>query len=259
MLKKLYPLFPKHHHYIEPFCGSCVVLLNKEKSKVEIVNDKYEEIYNFFNVVKNKPNEFYDSFKYTLTSRVYYNALHGTDPSGLNDVQRAHRFYYIMRHTYNNTPRYRRFRASRVAKIGVDYDKLKEHIDKIYDRIKNVILECSDYKDVIRRYDAVNNFFFIDPPYYDPNTKDGRTLLYEHALTKDDFKVLANACANIKGKFLMTINDHEYVRECFRGFNINPISHIYNSVKSKQTEYRVTELLISNYQVRIKTYPLRRR
>ena len=112
---------------------------------------------------------------------------------------------------------------------------------------------------MIRRYDAVNNFFFIDPPYYDPNTKDGRTLLYEHALTKKDFKVLAATCATIKGKFLMTINDHEYIRECFRRFNINPISHIYNSVKSKQTEYRVTELLISNYPVRIKTYPLRRR
>ena len=259
MLKKLYPLFPKHHHYVEPFCGSCVVLLNKSKSKVEIVNDVDKEIYNFFNVVKNKHDDFYESFKYTFASRVRYNLLFNIDPSTLDDVQRAHRFYYIVRHAYNNIPKFRMFRTSRNAKLGINYDKLREHIDKIYDRIKNVIVECLDYRDVIKKYDAANNFFFIDPPYYDPVTKDGHKPEYVHALTKDDFKILANRCKKIKGKFLMTINNHQYIRDTFSDFNIKPIQHAYNSARSTPSDAQVTELLISNYPLEAKSYLLHRR
>lgn len=258
MLKKLYPLFPKHYMYIEPFCGSCVVLLNKKLSNVEVVNDRWEEIYNLFTVVKNKPEEFYDAFKYTFSSRVYFNRILNTDITKLNDIQRAHCFYYKMYHSYSTMWHSTSFRTSSIRKNALNYNKLKGIIDRTYDRLKNVKIECLDYSELFKIYDEKNNFFFLDPPYYDESTSDGHKPEYVHNFTKEDFLTFAENLGNLKGKFLMTINDCSFIRETFKDFLQTKINHVYGTAKSVYGQVDVTELLISNYDLTPKRYPLKR-
>lgn len=43
--------FPRHRIYVEPFGGSCSVLLRKKRSEVEVYNDLDSEIVNLFRVV----------------------------------------------------------------------------------------------------------------------------------------------------------------------------------------------------------------
>ena len=49
--------FPEHKVYLEPFCGSCIVLFEKPKSFVEIVNDLDGRIINMFNIIRSNPKE----------------------------------------------------------------------------------------------------------------------------------------------------------------------------------------------------------
>jgi DNA adenine methylase len=49
--------FPEHRVYLEPFCGSCAVLLAKPPSFVEIVNDLDRRIISMFDVLRQRPWE----------------------------------------------------------------------------------------------------------------------------------------------------------------------------------------------------------
>jgi DNA adenine methylase len=60
---------------------------------------------------------------------------------------------------------------------------------------------------------------------------------------------MAGNLARIKGKFLMSLNDHPEVRRIFRNFRIQPVSLKYSCMGAKsngRTKSR-GELLISNY------------
>ena len=257
MVKKLLPLFPKHFSYVEPFCGSCVVLLNKVPANKEVINDSYNEIYNLFTVVKNKPKEFYDSFKYTFTSRSYFNYVSNMNTDNLTDVQRAHRFFYFICHVYNNAPTNTVFRTYVHKASKLDYNNIQNKIDKVYDRLKNVVIECLDYVDVVSKYDHERTFYFIDPPYFYTKTKSGRRYEYTDTFETKDFLRLSSILKEIKGKFLMTINDCEFIRDVYRDFNLSTIDTTYGCNSRMNGIAKHTELLVSNYDIKPRRWKLK--
>src|SRR6266498_2702565 len=88
-------LLPPHTCYVEVFGGAAWVLFGKPPSDVEVLNDIDQELINFFRVVRTKPEDFLASFDLELVSRAEFRRLASLDPSELNEVQRAHRFYYL--------------------------------------------------------------------------------------------------------------------------------------------------------------------
>ncbi len=64
-----------------------------------------------------------------------------------------------------------------------------------------------------------------------------------------DFGRLAEVLGGLKGKFLMSLNDHKEVRRIFKGFRIQAVPTKYSSMNARQkgrnTQRR--ELLICNY------------
>jgi DNA adenine methylase len=54
---KLAALFPAHGHYVEPFCGSLAVLLAKEPSRYETVNDIDGELMTFWRVLRDRSGD----------------------------------------------------------------------------------------------------------------------------------------------------------------------------------------------------------
>ena len=91
-------------------------------------------------------------------------------------------------------------------------------------------------------YDSPDTFFFFDPPYERTRT------IYGYSEHKDfDYSRLLEVLRNIRGKFLMTINDSPLLREIFKEFQIKP-TKVYArwSRKTKRAQDR-NELLIMNY------------
>ena len=257
LVNRLKVLFPAHKTYVEPFCGSAVILLNKEPSFQEVINDKNDEIINLFTVVKNKPEAFYESFRYTFSSRTFFNNLVQLDPSTLTDVQRAFRFFYLQRHVINCIPGRYSFRTSRDSKQTINYNSLKKLIDTIYERIKNVKIENLDFREIFRCYDHKSNFFYLDPPYHEVRHSQGKKCEYTYAFTYKDFEALRDCCKNMHGKFLMSLNNTKYVRELFSDFIIRSIHHQWGTKSRTGSDNSVTELLISNYDARVKRFKLK--
>ena len=94
--KYIVPLMPAHTCYVEPFAGAAWVLFGKPPSAIEILNDIDQELINFFRVVREKPEELITSFEWELVARSEFERLAHLDIASLSDVQRAHRFYYLI-------------------------------------------------------------------------------------------------------------------------------------------------------------------
>lgn len=94
--KQITSLFPEHTCYVELFAGAAWVLFGKPPSNVEVLNDIDQDLITFFRVVKEKPEELIASFEWELVSRAEFDRLAQLDTSKLTDVQRAHRFYYLI-------------------------------------------------------------------------------------------------------------------------------------------------------------------
>ena len=54
--------FPEHKVYVEPFFGAGGMFFNKRKAKYNIVNDYDNDVFNLFNVVMHKKDEFIEAF-----------------------------------------------------------------------------------------------------------------------------------------------------------------------------------------------------
>ena len=95
---------------------------------------------------------------------------------------------------------------------------------------------------MINRFDKPGTFFYLDPPYYGNEKEYGEGIFY-----REDFGKLREMLANIKGKFILSINDHPKTREIFKEFKIAKVKTNYNAGAWIGKNKPVTELLISNY------------
>ena len=82
--------------YLEPFCGSCAILLNRAVSRFEIINDLDDLVVNFFRVLRDRPNELIEALSLTPFARQELeNSVVFLENGGksLDDVERARCWY----------------------------------------------------------------------------------------------------------------------------------------------------------------------
>jgi DNA adenine methylase len=242
--KMLIKMFPDEYQaYVEVFGGAGNVLFSKPPSKKEILNDFDGDLVNFWKQVKENHTSLIESFKYILISRQtfdeYAAKLNNSDYK--DDLERAHIYYYINRLTHAGDMKYPKYSKDRKESKRLDLLLLEQNVNQAYDRLVKVEIERLHFKDIITGYDDNKNFFFLDPPYR--NKKK-----YRVSMCEEDYKTLAELCKNLKGKFLMTINDDDFIRELFfhESFFIYA-QKVKNHVNDQKLEK--SELIISNYPI----------
>ncbi len=67
---------PAHHSYLEPYAGGIAVLLNKEPSRIETINDLDRDVVNLFRVIQDPGTreELIQRIVYTPYARAEYDA-----------------------------------------------------------------------------------------------------------------------------------------------------------------------------------------
>lgn len=83
--------------------------------------------------------------------------------------------------------------------------------------------------------------FILNPPYH------GTEKYYEGSFTEADHERLKAVLSSIKGRFILSYNDDAYVRELYKGYNIEEISR-NNSLAGKTKTSEFKELIIRNYE-----------
>ena len=82
--------------------------------------------------------------------------------------------------------------------------------------------------------------YYLDPPYW------GRKL-YRHNFSRADFEELERRLHQIKGKFILSLDDHPEVRKLFANWRLAPVDIAYTA--QRQTGKRYRELLITNFPI----------
>lgn len=218
------------------------MLFHKPKGKdFEVFNDYDELLVNLYRCVRDSPAELKKEMEYILNSRTDFQnmkeLLRGKAP--MPNPKRAAYFYALIRFSYGS---------------GADDYGGKPHsmwkafpmIDAACCRLQRVIIENKPYDKLILQYDRPDTFFYCDPPYYKAEFYPGGNF------TREDHKILADILCSIKGKFLLSYNDCEEIRELYNrpGILIERVTRLSNLglVYEKGKEY--PELIISNYDTR---------
>jgi DNA adenine methylase len=248
--KQIIALLPIHTCYVEPFAGAAWVLFSKSPSDVEILNDKEQELINFFRVAKEKPEELIASFDLELVSRAEFDRLAGLDPSTLTGIQRAHRFYYIIMAGWGGELLYPRFQTSITdgghgnRLIGA-LKTLRQRLQPIHDRLRTVIIENLDWQECIDRYDRQGAVMYVDPPY------PGNKCNYSHNMREWSAHVLLfERLKRAKCKWILSSYNKPEIREQLKEFFIIPVQYSsgMNIEKNGNTRVMNQEILITNFE-----------
>jgi len=240
LAKQIIAIFPEHTTYVEAFAGGAQVLFRKEPSKVEVINDLDGNVVNFYRVCQQHYEELVRYLRFTLASRAWLDLLKATDPASITDIQRAARFYFLQKNSFAGLVRRHNFTARVVLPTNYNAERVPEWIENVHHRLANVQIEALPYEHVLKRYDRPTTLFYLDPPYY------GRKL-YNHNLDPADFEAMAERLKELKGKFVLSLNDLPEVRKIFHGFKMKNVQLAYTGSRHKAKGHRFSELLITNF------------
>lgn len=241
LANKIIPKIPPHTCYCEVFAGAAWLLFRKEESKVEIINDINTDLVTLYRVVKNHLDEFIRYLRWILVSRDEFDRFKKESPDTLTDIQKAVRFYYLVRTGYGSRIVNPTFSIATTGRSSFNLLRIEEDLSAAHIRLSRVYIENMHYEKLITRFDKPHTFFYIDPPYHGYEDCYGKGIF-----GRDDFSRLKDLLKGIKGKFIMSINDTKEIRKMFGEFQIEQVKTTYTAGGANKKK-AVTELLITNF------------
>jgi DNA adenine methylase len=237
---KLLKLVPPHKTYIEPFTGGAALYWKKQPVELEVLNDLDPEIAHAYKFIKNLDEETINKvkkFDWKPNKEKFFRLRDAGVPS--SDLMKFYKFFYVHFHSYGGTRK------------TFGYKKMEPKcFDKYLTysaRMKNTKIFNDDYGKVINKFDSPDTFIYLDPPY--PNEWPGYT--GTKAWGEKDVKRLYEILKASKAKWLLSINDLDWIRPIFKEFNVHKIMvprKLKGAAKGGLAEKY--ELLISNYEIK---------
>ena len=203
--ERIVDLLPDHCHYVEPFAGALTVLLAKQRSRMETVNDLDGDLMCFWRVLRDQPEELARVCALTPHARAGYAAAYDLDVP--DDLERARRVWVLLSQGRGATLRRTGWRYYRNP-AGSTYsmpDYLTAYVGRIPSvaaRLHGVSLEARDALDVIADYGREPDvLLYCDPPYLGST----RAANYRHEITSESsHRDLADALLACKASVVLS-------------------------------------------------------
>lgn len=245
MLPDILPLLPEHTLYCEPFAGGAAVYFAKERAKTNVINDLNQNLITFYKVLKNNPKKLKQLINDTLNSRdEYQHAWHVyKHPLRFTSVERAWAVWVLSKMSFagqfSNSFAFDKQKGKRSQQIANAKLLLT---DELISLLESSTIECDNALTIIKRFDFDAAFFFIDPPYINANMGH-----YSGMFNEQNLQELLEVCANMKGKFMLTMYPHKLIQSFVDryGWKIQVVNRKVTA--SLNTRKDVSEWLIMNY------------
>lgn len=231
---KEFPEKEAYSRYVEVFGGAGWILFSSEKhAKKEIYNDIDGNLVNLFRCVKYHPEEIQKELELVLVSREqFYDAKEQIKIQGLTDIQRAARFYMLIKESFGSD-------HNSFGLVPRDMNKAREYLAVVSKRLSTVVIENADFEKVISSNDKKDTLFYLDPPYY------GAENYYLAKFTQEDHLRLRGILQGIQGRFILSYNDCEFIQEQYRRYNIIKVDRAHNLKTKEKARYH--EVIIKNF------------
>lgn len=210
MAKWIIQHFPAEYQkmtYLEPFFGSGSVFFNKERSRIETINDLDSNVYNLFKVIRDKPQELASGISMTPWCREEYSQSY---IATLDDVEKARKFLVRMWMAIgaksSDRTGWRNNISAENRTIQGFQSVLPQTIIEVTNRLKHnkegtVQIENQDVFKLIERYDRKDVLMYLDPPYV-ISTRHGR--IYKHEFSNEDHIRLLEFCCKSQAKIMIS-------------------------------------------------------
>jgi DNA adenine methylase len=238
---RLIPLFPSHQCYVEVFAGGAALyFLRPVPAPCEVLNDINGDLVRLYRVLKYHLQEFIRQFEFGITSRQIFEWEKSTRPETLTDIQRAARFYYMQHIAFGAKVSGQTY-GTVTEGSSFDITRIGENLTAAWRRLGGTNIENLPWRDCIERYDRPHTFFYMDPPYWE-------TEGYGVPFPFQDYVDMASMLRSMKGKAMVSINDHPDIRKAFDGLPMLELEIAYTLAKGAPTE-KTGELVITNWDV----------
>ncbi len=219
--------------YIEVFGGAGWVLFYKDRhAKLEVYNDADGELVNLMRCIKYHAGELQREIDGYCNAREFFEDISvQINVRGFTDIQRAARYFLRMKLSFGADGR----------TYGCNTKNLSNAIEYLTDVQRrllstSVVIEHKDFENLIKVYDRPKALFYCDPPYHTTEK------YYDVQFTEADHIRLQNTLTAIKGRFLLSYNDDDFVRDLYKGFNISAVER-----NNSLSVGKFKELIITNY------------
>lgn len=230
---KLVRQFPSDYKiYVEVCGGAGSVLFRHVKPPScihEVFNDLDTDIYDMFRAINELTIDDIEAMDFQPTDEIF-DRLKSSTPSTLKD--KFYKNIYLRWWSYGARLKHLK-RNARPQDIHPRKPVFIKNLPKYQDRLKNVELLNMDYKDVIAKYNTSDTFLYIDPPYHDTYN-----VPYKYNIVPSE---LLDVLKSFKGKWMVSYNNSNYIRQLFKDYNIHEIT------TNHMQKPNVTELFITNY------------
>ena len=164
-IPKLMKLLPYRNTWCDHFTGSCVVTINRQPSKLEVINDRYSGIVNFYRCLRDpvKKDALIAWLSATCHSREEFLDCRDTWCTETDDVTRAAKWYYMARNSISAAGR-SWARGTKSAFVPQLHNSL-ELFEPVHHRLRNVQIENMEAETCAKEYDQIDCVHYFDPPY----------------------------------------------------------------------------------------------
>lgn len=211
LLNDIMPLMRPHETYVEAFAGGLALLLAKQPSKAEIINDLNGELINLYRYAQYHLDALTEEVRWTLNSRQSLKDM--MQQPGITDLQRAAR--YLLRNRMSFGGAGTSFAVSVQAQPS--RANVLEALKHFSDRLDKVAVENLSYEQLFKSYDRPKTLWFLDPPYSAGKVKNYQ--MWGH----EEMRTFADLVSGLEGDWIVTVNDCLENRELFAAHEIIPV------------------------------------
>ena len=237
---------PTHHSYIEPYFGSGAVFFNKNPSNIETINDLDGEVVNFFEVVRDMPEELAAKIYMTPYSRAVYENIYG-QPYKVTDTKLDKALNFCikinMSHGYrcNAKNGWKNDVQGRERSYAVQvWNKLPEIIVQAAERLKEAQIEQRPAIEIIKRFNNPKCLIYCDPPYL-LRTRKGKQ--YNIEMSDKEHEELLQLLLESKSKVIISGYESDLYNDALKNWRKKTTYSLTQSMR------KAKEVIWMNYDI----------
>jgi DNA adenine methylase len=238
LAKHIIPQIPDHTTYVEAFFGSGAIFLAKPKVTCEVLNDRDHELVNFYRILQNHKGELLNYLLLMPSSRALYTHLRDSNILQMTDIQRAARFYYLVKNAFGGKMQPATYGYARKSGSRHNLETIEQVFTNLSSRLHRVFIENLDWHTVCKKYDTPGAFIYLDPPYHN-------TIGYTVPFEEREYSRIADFMRTSQGQVMLSINSTDLTRATFSEFSLIEIP--YHHGLSGLHRKPVAELIYTNY------------
>ena len=250
ILERLYRVGNDKYTFVEVFGGSGYIsqIIDRNKFPNIIYNDINDKLTTLYRMVKEKPKEL--SFLLSLLpySRSFNKIIRELleKNKNLGELETAALFFYLVNGGFLGKIKSGfAFSVNPNTNMAKSFRKKVRGILDFTKNWKDITIENLDFRKVIQLYDSNKTVFYLDPPYPDRSEN-----YYGVTFTIKDFRDMAKMLTQIKGKFLLKVDDKAFnlIKDILGNYKIEKLEKKLSMNKRKKVEKDFWSLIfISNY------------